>query len=350
MSKIKVMHVLCMSTFSGAENVAITLINSLKEKVNSVYVSPDGPIREIVIQNGIEHYAIKKVNAKNIRKAIKDIKPDVIHAHDFTAGVVCALAAGKIPVINHLHNNSPWLRRVGIKSVVYGLACFRFRKILTVSDSVMDEFVFGKRFRKKSMTVGNPVNLELIREKAEAPFDQELLAKAKTDLVFLGRLTPQKNVFFLLDILREVKKEKADVLLAVIGDGELRTEFEDKIREYDLAENVVMFGFQSNPYPLLKQARVMCMPSAWEGFGLAAVEALALGKPVVSSNAGGLPSIVDDSCGKVCVKKSEYVEWIEKLLTQQDVYQKLSQGATNKALQFGNMKQYSNLVYETYVG
>lgn len=60
MGKLKVMHVLCMSSYSGAENVAITMINSLKDKVDSIYVSPDGSIREVVEQNGIRHYAVEK--------------------------------------------------------------------------------------------------------------------------------------------------------------------------------------------------------------------------------------------------------------------------------------------------
>lgn len=128
MGLLKVMHILCMTTYSGAENVAITLINSLKDKVHSVYVSPNGPIRDIVIKNGIEHYAIEKVDIKSVRKAITDIQPDIIHAHDFTAGVLCAFTAGKIPVINHLHNNSPWIKHLSVKSLLYGVTCFRYKK------------------------------------------------------------------------------------------------------------------------------------------------------------------------------------------------------------------------------
>lgn len=349
MGEIKVMHVLCMRTYSGAENVAITLINSLKGKVNSVYTSPDGPIREVVQQNGIEYYAIEKVDVKNIKKAIKDIKPDVIHAHDFTAGTVCVLAAGNVPIINHLHNNSPWIKHLGIKSIIYGLSCFKYKEILTVSDSVMNEFIFGRFFMKKVVIVGNPVNLTVIREKAEEFLPIQVVDKAKTDIVFLGRLTLSKNIFFFLEILKELKKRKPDLSVSVIGDGELRKEFEEKIHELGLDETVHLFGFQENPYAYLKQAKVMCMPSAWEGFGLAAVESLTLGKPVIAAEVGGLSTIINNSCGKLCINTEDYVLELYQLLTVPSYYSKKSNGALKRADDFDNIKSYADIIENLYL-
>jgi glycosyltransferase involved in cell wall biosynthesis len=337
-----------MNSYSGAENVAITLINSVKERVNSVYVSPDGSITEIVEQNGIKHYAVEKVTVSNIRKAIGDIQPDIIHAHDFTAGTICAIASGKIPVINHLHNNSPWIKKLSIKSVVYALTCFKYKRILTVSNSVMNEFVFGKIFRNKTVVVGNPINLSTIREKANQQLPIQAAQKAAVDIVFVGRLTPQKNIFFLLEILKDLKEWKPDLTVSIVGDGELRNEFEYKIAEYKLQDNITLYGFQDNPYPYIKSAKVMCMPSAWEGFGLAAVEGLALGKPVVAAPVGGLTSIIDDSCGKLCSEKKDYVSEVYRLLTDDCYYSSKSKGSVNRAGYFDNIKEYSNKIIKIY--
>ena len=46
-----------------------------------------------------------------LKKAIEKIQPDIIHAHDFTAGILAASLINRIPIINHLHNNSPWLKK-----------------------------------------------------------------------------------------------------------------------------------------------------------------------------------------------------------------------------------------------
>lgn len=345
MGKLKVMHVLCMSSYSGAENVAITMINSLKDKVDSIYVSPDGSIREVVEQNGIRHYAVEKVNVSSIKKAIKEIKPDMIHAHDFTAGTVCAAAAGNIPVINHLHNNPPWIKKFSAKAFIYGLSCFKYKKILTVSDAVMDEYIFGKFLKKKTVVVGNPINLTVIYEKAgECPSDRA----EQNDLVFLGRLSHQKNPFLFLKIVKELKRKIPNLQAAVIGDGELRIEFEKKIKEYGLCSTVKMYGFKENPYPYLNKSKVMCMPSLWEGFGLAAMEALTLGKPVVAAPVGGLVMIVNESCGSLCSDLDEYVSELYRLLTDEKYYEKKSKGAIKRAEELDNIQRYRKTIWNIY--
>ena len=343
MRKIKVMHVLCMNSYSGAENVVITLINSLKKRVDSVYVSPDGSIREIVESYGIKHYAIEKVSVTNIRKAIKDIKPDIIQAHDFTAGIICAVAANGIPVINHLHNNSPWIKRYSVKSFLYALTCFRFKKILTVSDSVMDEFVFGKWFVKKTTVIGNPIDLSVILNKAESSEKCD-----ESDIIFLGRLVAQKNPLLFIDIVAEIVKNNPEIRIAIVGDGDLRKDVQDKIMEYGISQNVKLYGFQANPYGLLSKSKVMCMPSNWEGFGLAAVEALALGKPVVASPVGGLKNIVNNECGKLCKRKEEYAKELEELLTDETYYRKKACAAKKRAYEYDNILSYSEKIEKIY--
>jgi glycosyltransferase involved in cell wall biosynthesis len=346
--KKKIMHILNSNSYSGAENVVITLIHTSDDKVDSVYVSPNGSICEILHQNNVEYYPVEKVTPLSIKQAICDINPDIIHAHDFTAGIVSSVVSKKIPVLNHLHNNSPWIKRLSPKSIAYGLSCYRYKKILTVSDSVMDEFIFGSKFREKTIMVGNPIDIHVVQEKAREEIVEKDIEIQHTDVVFLGRLTPQKNIFLLLEILKDLKKRKPDLLVSIIGDGELRVKFEEKIAEYQLQDNIVLYGFQKNPYPYLNASKVMCMPSAWEGFGLAAVEGLALAKPVIAAPVGGLVNIISDSCGKLCNEKNEYVDEIYKLLCDSDYYNKLSRGALKRAKELDNINEYTNQILNIY--
>lgn len=343
MCKLKVMHVLCMSTYSGAENVAITLINSLKDKVDSIYVSPNGSIRKVVQQNGIDHYVINKVDVKNIKKAIRDIKPDIIHAHDFTAGTICSLSTRKIPIINHLHNNPPWIKKIGLKSILYGFSCYRYRKILTVSNSIMDEFIFGKFFKKKMTIIGNPINLSSIKRKAEAAEENE-----KFDVLFLGRLMPPKNPILFVDIIADLVKKLPNLKVAIVGEGDLKIAIEKKITQYNISKNIVLYGFQENPYGFVKNTKILCVPSVWEGFGLVAVEGLCFGKPVIATPVGGLKDIVNNECGKLCVEKNEFVSEIYKLLTDSTYLDKKSNGALKRAIIFDNIDEYSKIIIDLY--
>lgn len=338
--KKTVMHILNTKDFSGAENVAITIIRIMKDEMDGIYVSLDGPIREYLDEQRIRYYPVNKLSVQTLRKAIFDINPDIIHAHDFTAGIISVLTGVHIPIVNHIHNNSPWIKHYNIRSSIYALSCYKYKKILTVSESVMNEYVFGHRFKYKTEVVGNPIDIIKIRKLAGS-------TATKYDVAFLGRLSPQKNPYLFLEIIGELRKRLPGISVIMIGDGELRTDVEKKIIDAGLKDNITLVGFQKNPYIYLNQAKILCMPSSWEGYGLAAVEALALGKPVVCSNAGGLPNIVNESCGVVCEKKEEYRDAIWGLLVD-NVYNQKSKNATKQSYKIADLEGYSKRLFRIY--
>ena len=339
---LKVMHVLNTGKYSGAENVAITIINSMKNVAEATYVSLNGPIKEYLRENDINYFPIQKLTISRIKTAIKECQPDIIHAHDFTAGIICAASGTNIPIVNHIHNNSPWIKRYCLKSFLFAVSCFRYKRILTVSDSVMNEYVFGGWFKNKTEVVGNPIDINKVRNLAGDN------VKKIYDIAFLGRLSYPKNPHFFLDIVADLKKRIPHIRAIMIGDGELRNEVENHITNENLNENINVVGFQKNPYQYLKQAKILLMPSVWEGFGLAAIEALALGIPVLCSSVGGLPNIVDDACGKICKEKKEYSDMIIQLLNDECLYEMESQGAFNRAKCFDNLSNYSTKMLNLY--
>lgn len=343
---MKVLHVLNTGKYSGAENVVITLIHALEGEIESAYASPDGPIRDILKEENIKYYPISTsaTNSRELKKIIHHYRPDIIHTHDYNAGIMTCLTGTKIPVINHLHNNTPWLRKICPKSLAYFASCMGYKKILTVSDSVMDEFIFGDLVKKKSQIVGNPINLSKIREKAD---EKDILQEA-SDIIFLGRLSHQKKPLFFLEIVADIVKRNPNLRVAMVGSGELYEGVKAKITELMLENNVKLYGFLKNPYGLLKASKVMCMPSEWEGFGLAAVEALALGKPVLAAPVGGLKMIVDDQCGRLCERKEEYIAEFERLLLDEPYYYTKSDGAKKRAGEYDNIKRYSHQIREIY--
>lgn len=343
MKKKKVIHLLNTGSYSGAENVVINIMSNMKQDVDMVYVSPDGDIRQILEDHGLTFYAINKLSYSTIRKVIKDLDPDIIHAHDFTAGMVSAIATSRIPIINHLHHNSPWLKKLGIRSILYGLASFRIHTILTVSNSIMRDFIFGRFANTKSKVVGNPINVEDIRTKAKTA-----TLEKSSDIIFLGRLASPKNPILFLDIITQVVKVIPNLKVAMVGDGELRECVERYIIKHNLTDVVTLYGFVKNPYGLLKNSKILCLTSSWEGFGLAVTESFALGKPVVAAAVGGVVDLVDDTCGKLCYSPSHYSEHILNLLQNHDMYLKQSEAAKSKGEKLDNTQRYISCIAETY--
>lgn len=337
MEKI-ILHVLNTGSFSGAENVVITIIKEFKkqkiEGYKFIYVSLNGNIRKRLQEENIIFEPIKGVSVSEIKRIIKKCAPDIIHAHDFTASIICALAAGKIPVISHIHNNSPWIKKICKNSIAYGLSCIKYQYMFGVSGAVFKEFIFGNFFQNKEKILGNPINVKDIQEKA-----REAKEKEGYDIVFLGRLSIQKNPLAFLQIVSEVSKKIA-VQVVMIGDGELREEVKSEIKKRGLNNIIDMKGFMNNPYGILQSSKLLCMPSKWEGYGLSAVEALSLGTPVICSRAGGLPGIVNNCCGKICDEKNEYIEEIVALLSDEIELKRKQEVALLRAKELDNIKSY----------
>lgn len=339
---MKVLHFLKSTKFSGAESVVLTIIELFPE-IEMVYASPDGPIRKVVEGRGYSFYPLETASSKAVKKAIAEVKPDLIHAHDFSMASYAAWTAGKIPVVAHLHNNPLWLKKICPQSVAFALALPRINQVISVSDAIKKEYVFRSFLKGKNTVIGNVVDAEKVRQKA---LEKDYIKQVK--LVFLGRQTPPKCPLLFCQIVEEVKKTLPDITARMIGDGELMSQVKDYIHQNHLEQNIELVGFQSNPYPYLNAGEIMVMPSAWEGFGLAAVEGMCLGKPVVCSGVGGLAGIVDETCGAKCSTVEEYTWSILELLQDDARYAAVAGNAVLKSKQYTNMRKYAEEIRGVY--
>lgn len=345
MRKIKIMHLLQSSCFSGAENVVINIMKAFRNdaEFEMIYVSTKGTIKEVLERENISYYLLEKFNNRNIDLVVKYINPDIIHAHDFNASTKCARYKN-IKVVSHLHNNPAWLERFSIKSIIFALASFRLQKIIGVSSSIKEEYVFQRLIKNKFIVLSNCVNSKNIIDKSK-------LSETSTDsidILFVGRLTIPKNPLLFLEIINQLVKYKPDLRVGMVGDGDLREECEAYIAINKLENNIVLYGFQENPYSYMNKAKFLIMPSKWEGFGLVAVEAMVLRKPILCSGVGGLKDIVDNECGMICQSINNYVSSALELLERPEVLERKGNNAYKKAMKYTDMETYYTHIKNIY--
>jgi len=119
-------------------------------------------------------------------------------------------------------------------------------------------------------------------------------------VIHISNLRPVKRVDVALEVFRQIR-ERVRARFLVVGDGPDRAAVERQASDYGLNDEVVFLGEQDDPIALLSISDLFLLPSFQESFGLAALEAMACGVPVVASKVGGLPEIIEDGVtGFVC--------------------------------------------------
>lgn len=150
----------------------------------------------------------------------------------------------------------------------------------------------AKRLRgstKNIFIIPNGISLSSISSDASSQ-------KIPHKIVCVARLSWEKGHATLLDALKEVRKTVEDVTLDLVGDGNLRSELEAKVKELGLEDVVTFHGLLPNEKALdvLRCAEVFVCPSLAEGLGIVFLEAQACGVPVIGTNVGGIPDVIAD--------------------------------------------------------
>jgi glycosyltransferase EpsF len=113
-------------------------------------------------------------------------------------------------------------------------------------------------------------------------------------IVHIGRFAPQKNHGGLLKIAKQVLTHYPSTMFVLVGDGSLRPAIESEILASNLSPSVRLLGIRQDVERILGASDVLLIPSLWEGFGLVAIEANAVGIPVVGSDVPGLREAVEN--------------------------------------------------------
>lgn len=344
---MKVLHLLSSNRFSGAENVVCQIIDMFSgdADIEMTYCSPDGQIRETLKEKNISFEPITDISVKEVKRIINNVKPDVIHAHDMRASFVAAHACGKIPLVSHVHNNNFNSRGLSIKSLAYLFAGFKAKHIFWVSQSSFDGYAFHKELKKKSSVLYNVINVDELYKKMNS--DEKAY---NYDVVYLGRLTYQKNPERLIEVIKLVVDKRQNTKVAIVGTGELEESTKKIVNNYGLQDNVEFLGFQSNPLKLLHDSKVMLLTSRWEGTPMCALEAMALGVPIVSTPTDGMNDLIQSGINGFLNDSDDGLsENVLNILDNDELRENISKAQIEKSAVINNCCNYKSELEKLYL-
>ena len=317
---IKVLHLISTSLFSGAENVACQIINLFKSDngYDMKYCAVIGKNKPALEIRKIPVLELNKFSIHDIKKAISEYNPDVIHAHDPKSAIASVIASRGKKIIAHIHSNHRYMRKISIKSFIFHFYIEKMiSDIIWVSDSALNEYIFNKRINKKinSIVLLNVVNPYELKEIAGNDKN-----KYSFDLIFLERMENVKDPLRFINIASQVQKSKRDLKVAMIGDGALMDEVKAKINALDLGKNITIFGNLINPYKILLCSKILVITSRYEGTPMNALESIACNIPVVSTPVDGLLEIINKKY--LCSTDIGFIKIITSLLNDNGLYNK----------------------------
>lgn len=289
-------HIACNFDYMNDTDVARTERYIVLLKEQGVQLHNIAFAREPLNKENVDAY-------KKLKAIIERERFDLIHCHTPAVAMLTRLAAkkarkqGSVVMYTchgfHFHNASPkknWM-------IYYPVERFLSRFCDYIVTINKEDFNRAKTFHCKNVryipSVGVDINRikELVVEKAAkkesigVPGDKLLILSA-------GELIERKNHAVIIRALAKINHP--DVYYAIAGKGPLREDLAELAKELGLSERVIFLGFRTDVFELYHAADISAFPSKIEGLGLAGVEAMAAGVPLVSSNVHGILDYVMD--------------------------------------------------------
>ncbi|OOP74331.1 glycosyltransferase family 4 protein [Clostridium beijerinckii] len=298
---------------------------------------------------------------------IIDWEPEVIHSQcEFSSFIFAKVISKKlnIPIIHTYHTMYEYYTHYFIKNKSLGkkVVSFLSRKLLNNVTTVIaptqkvEEILKSYGVENNIVTIPTGINLEKfenepIKHEIDELKEELGINKEKKVLVTIGRLAREKNVEELLENMKNLLIKDNNLVLLIVGDGPFRKELEKKAKEISIDENVIFTGM-INPKDIHKYYKlgdIFVSASQSETQGLTYLEALASGLPAVCKEDLCLRKVIINSYNGFLYKNSnEYLEAIEIILNDNNLYKRMSHNA-RKVVEEYSEKSFGRQVESIYL-
>jgi N-acetyl-alpha-D-glucosaminyl L-malate synthase BshA len=306
--------IVCYPTFGGSGVLATELGKALADKGHQVhFITYRQPVRLNEFHANIFYHEVRVTTyplfdyppyettlSSTMVDVISNNQLDLLHVHYAIPHASAAYMAKKIleaqgryiPVITTLHGTDITL--VGRDKTFAPVVAFSINQsdaITAVSRNLRDVTYETFEIKKEIEVIHNFVDVKRFQKKPIDAFRRVIAPNGEMILMHASNFRKVKRVQDIVYVFAEVNKKIRSKLLFV-GDGPERPIVENLCRELGLLDEIRFVGKQEQMEEILAVADLFLLPSEYESFGLAALEAMAAGVPVISSNVGGLPEII----------------------------------------------------------
>ena len=297
------LHIDTARTWRGGQSQVLTTLMGLRALGHRTLLvaHSEGELRQRA-KEGLDLLALAPKTEMDLTAAwrlsriLKQLKPDIVHAHDphgvAMAGLALSMSTqlAKPPLVA--------ARRVDFHLRGSSLSRWKYRQVdcfLCASDAIRQMLISDGVPAARAVTVHEGIDLERVEAAPPANLHEDLWLPHHAPIVGnVAALVAHKGQRHLIESARLVLPQVPDARFVIAGEGELRPALERQIKDHHLEKHVLLAGFRPDVLSLHKAFDIFVMSSVTEGLGTSLLDAMAAGKPVVATTAGGIPEVVVD--------------------------------------------------------
>ncbi len=317
-----IVHIIATNFYGGPEKQIIEHLKRLNrnKKYRGVLISylesdQKNEILEIAEKEGIPNYGIPMSGPfdfralKNLTKITQDIDANLICAHHYKAVVMGWLVARRlgIPILNYSRGYTEESLKIKFYEWLERRVVDKMAGVISVS--------FGQKLKLQKLgikkipfwVVHNGVEVKAFKRSQSKVFKNQLTKELKIEGDYLlaasvGRLSPEKGHRFLLEAIQNLDPKYSNIYFLICGDGVLKEALISMADKSGIMDKLRFIGFRSDMDKIYQIIDFLVLPSLTEGLPNVVLEAFSYSKPVVATNVGGVPEIVEDRINGIIVK------------------------------------------------
>lgn len=334
--------------YMGQHNFDVHMISSWSEKLPAIAEREQSNYLSVNMNRAISPFQ-DLVSLIKLVKALKTLKPVIVHTHTPKAGLLgmCAAWITKTPIRLHTVAGLPLMEATGAKRKVLELAekwTYRFANKIYPNSKNLEKFILDNNFctADKLKVIGNgssnginTENFKLttdIAEQAEWLKNELPISPQNFVFIFIGRLVKDKGIEELVEAFSIINKQYPETRLLLVGpfEPELDPLSDDSLAQINTNAAILNVGFQNDVRPYLAMSNALVFPSYREGFPNVPMQAGCFDLPSVVTNINGCNEIIiNDENGLIIPPKNTdaLMQAMEKLLIDKPLYDKMKNNA-----------------------
>ena len=335
-------HVDTARTWRGGQRQVLLTVLGMRERGHRALLvaHPEGEL----VQRASEGHDLVRMAPRaevdlhagwKLSRIIKELRPDVVHAHDPHAVATASLAlsfmtSGKCPVLIAS-------RRVAFRLKGNAFSRWKYHQVncfIAASSAIEQMLIEDGVDPRKVVTVHEGIDLHRIQAEPAANIHAEFWLPTHAPIVgAVAALTQEKGHKYLIDAAALVVREEPDARFIIFGEGDMRSTLERQIKDLHLDKHVLLPGFRADILTFIKSVDIFVMSSLAEGLGTSLLDAMALGKPAVASHTGGIPEVVSDGATGLLVPPRDHralANAISRLLKDKGLRERMGQAGLER--------------------